>query len=158
MKWGNCRITKREEGADGLPHLWGNIDEADRDFKGTDKITWICNDPATTIKIKICEFDHLITEPKIEEDTPIEKVVNTNSKIEYTAISEGSVRRLQKGDIFQFERRGFYYIDKLELTGQQMTVHFVPDGKTKSMSGISHAIDAATTAKGKNAVEKQKVK
>lgn len=39
-----------------------------------------------------------------------------------------------------------------------MTVHFVPDGKTKSMSGISHAIDAATTAKGKNAVEKQKVK
>ena len=39
-----------------------------------------------------------------------------------------------------------------------MTVHFVPDGKTKSMSGISHAIDAATTAKGKNATEKQKVK
>jgi hypothetical protein len=39
-----------------------------------------------------------------------------------------------------------------------MTVHFVPDGKTKSMSGISHAIDAATTAKGKNAAEKQKTK
>jgi hypothetical protein len=39
-----------------------------------------------------------------------------------------------------------------------MVVHFVPDGKTKSMSGISHAVDAATTAKGKNANEKQKAK
>lgn len=39
-----------------------------------------------------------------------------------------------------------------------MVVHFVPDGKTKSMSGISHAVDAATTAKGKNAQDKQKAK
>lgn len=39
-----------------------------------------------------------------------------------------------------------------------MVVHFVPDGKTKSMSGISHAIDAANLAKGKNAQDKQKTK
>ena len=39
-----------------------------------------------------------------------------------------------------------------------MTVHFVPDGKAKGMSCINNAIDAATTAKGKNAQEKQKVK
>lgn len=106
--------------------------------------------------IKIVEFDHLITEPKIEEDTKIEDVFNKNSKIEYTAITEGSLRQLQKGDIFQFERRGFYYIDQIQLTGKQMVVHFVPDGKTKSMSSISHSLDAATLAKGKNAQEKQK--
>ena len=91
MKWGNCTITKRVE-EDGQIHLFGNIDEQNKDFKGTVKVTWICNDPGTITKIKIIEFDHLITEPKIEEDTPIEKVVNKHSKVEYTAISESSVR------------------------------------------------------------------
>ena len=157
MKWGNCTITKKVE-EDGQIHLFGTINEEDKDFKGTAKLTWICNDPSTTIKIKIVEFDHLITQPKIDEDTPIENIVNTNSKIEYTAVTEGCIRSLQKGDSLQFERRGFYFIDQLEMVGKQMTVHFVPDGKTKSMSGISHAIDAATTAKGKNAQEKQKTK
>lgn len=153
MKWGNCTITKRTE-EDGQISLWGTIDEADKDFKGTAKITWICNDPGTTMKIKIVEFDHLITEPKIEEDTNVADIVNKNSRIEYTAIAEGALRSLQKGCIFQFERRGFYFLDQVELHGKQMVVHFVPDGKTKSMSGIQHAVDASTTAKGKNAQEK----
>jgi glutamyl-tRNA synthetase len=63
------------------------------------------------MKIKIVEFDHLITEPKIEEDTNVADIVNKNSRIEYTAIAEGALRSLQKGSIFQFERRGFYFLD-----------------------------------------------
>lgn len=110
MKWGNCTITKKSE-ENGDIHLWGKIDEADKDFKGTTKVTWICNDPNTSMRIKIVEFDHLITVPKIEEDTKIEDIVNKNSKIEYYAIAEGSLRTLQRTDIFQFERRGFYMID-----------------------------------------------
>lgn len=157
MKWGNCTITKKIE-ENGHIHLFGNIDEADKDFKGTAKVTWICDDPNTTMNITIFEFDHLITEPKIEEDTKVEDIVNKNSKISYNAIAEGSLRTLQKGDIFQFERRGFYFVDQLQLAGKPMVVHFVPDGKTKSMSAVSHAIDAATIAKGKNAQDKQKVK
>lgn len=30
-----------------------------------------------------------------------------------------------------------------------MVVNFIPDGKTKGMSVVSHAVDAAETAKGK---------
>jgi hypothetical protein len=93
MKWGNCTITKKTE-ENGKIHLWGNIDEADKDFKGTTKVTWICNDPGTTMRITIVEFDHLITEPKIEEDTKVEDIVNKNSKISYTAIAEGCIRSL----------------------------------------------------------------
>lgn len=157
MKWGNCTITKKTE-ENGQIHLWGNIDEADKDFKGTTKVTWICNDPHTTMRVKMVEFDHLITAPKIEEDTKIEDIVNKTSKIEYFTTAEGSLRSLQRGDIFQFERRGFYFVDQVQLHGKDMVVHFVPDGKTKSMSGISHAIDAASLAKGKNASDKQKAK
>jgi glutamyl-tRNA synthetase len=100
IKWGNGQV-----------HLFGTVDEADKDFKGTAKIHWVANEPSCTIKVKLVEFDHLITEPKIEEDTKVEDIVNHNSKIEYTAIAEGCLRRLQKGDIFQFERRGFYFVD-----------------------------------------------
>ena len=157
IKWGNCTITKRLE-ENGQVHLFGTVDEADKDFKGTAKIHWIANEPSCTTKVKIVEFDHLITEPKIEEDTKVEDIVNHNSKVEYTAIAEGCLRTLQKGDIFQFERRGFYFVDQVELFGKPMIVHFVPDGKQKAMSKVSHQVDAATVAKGKNAQEKQKAK
>jgi hypothetical protein len=39
MKWGNVTISKIEEGADGNPVLFGTVDEADKDFKKTKKIT-----------------------------------------------------------------------------------------------------------------------
>lgn len=117
MKWGNCTITKRVEENNQI-HLFGKIDENDKDFKGTVKVTWICNDPNTTMKVKIVEFGHLITEPKIEEDTDIKTIVNKNSRVEYNAIAEGILRTEQRGSIFQFERRGFYFIDQVELHGK----------------------------------------
>jgi len=67
MKWGNATITRREDGADGSFELFATVDEADKDFKGTVKLTWICNDPATTCEVTMCEFDHLITKAKVEE-------------------------------------------------------------------------------------------
>jgi|688.fasta_scaffold2476982_1 hypothetical protein len=39
-----------------------------------------------------------------------------------------------------------------------MVVHFVPDGKQKAMSKVTHQVDAAAIAKGKNAQDKQKTK
>ena len=91
---------------------------------------------------------------KIEETDDIEKLVNKNSKIEYSAIAEGCLRTLQRSTIFQFERRGFYIVDKLGLVSQQLTCNFIPDGKAKAMSSITHAIDAAETQKGKGAEAK----
>lgn len=35
------------------------------------------------------------------------------------------------------------------MANQQMTVNFIPDGKTKGMSVLNHQVDAAETAKGK---------
>lgn len=39
-----------------------------------------------------------------------------------------------------------------------MVLHFVPDGKQKAMSKVTHQVDAAAIAKGKNAQDKQKTK
>lgn len=95
MKWGNATITERKE-TDGSLELFANIDEADTDFKKTTKITWICNDPATTVEVKMCEFDHLITKEKVEEGDDIEKIFNVNSRHEGVGIAEGIVKTLSR--------------------------------------------------------------
>jgi len=93
MKWGNALITKKVVEGNKIS-LWATIDENDKDFKKTKKITWLCADPNTTVEIKLVEYAHLIDKPKIEETDDVEKLVNKNSKIEYSAIAEGFVRSL----------------------------------------------------------------
>lgn len=87
--------------------------------------------------------------------------MNPKSRIEYTVIAEGVVRNLPKGTHFQFERRGYYIVDKIELMNQPMIVHFVPDGKIVSQSKLGTEVDAAKLAgKGKggaNAPKKELV-
>jgi len=56
---------------------------------------------------------------------------------------------LPQGSYFQFERRGFYFVDSIAMVNKKLVVNFVPDGKTKGMSVISHTVDANETAKGK---------
>lgn len=148
MKWGNATVTRRVENGDSF-ELFATVDEADKDFKGTAKLTWICNDPATTVEVCMREFDHLITKAKVEETDNIEEIFNRDSKFEDMGVAEGVVQTLPKGSYFQFERRGFYYVDNVALVNTQMVVNFVPDGKTKGMSMLSHQVDASETAKGK---------
>jgi glutamyl-tRNA synthetase len=103
-------ITKKTE-VDGVTTLLGNLDLEDTDFKKAKIVTWINADDATTVEVNLVEFDHLITKKKIEENDDVTQLVNTNSRIEYTAIAEGCMRHLQKGDIIQLERRGFFFVD-----------------------------------------------
>jgi glutamyl-tRNA synthetase len=42
----------------------------------------------------LIEFDFLITKKKIEEEDDVSNIVNPRSKIEYSAIAEGSMRTL----------------------------------------------------------------
>lgn len=99
MKWGNATVTKREEGKDSF-ELTATIDEEDKDFKKTAKLTWICNDPDTTFEVKMVEFDHLINKAKIEENDDIEQIFNRNSRFEDIGIAEGVVRTLPQGSYF----------------------------------------------------------
>ena len=99
MKWGNATITRRETLDDSF-ELFATIDEADKDFKKTVKLTWICNDPATTTEVNMVEFDHLINKAKIEENDDIEQLFNRNSRFEDVGIAEGIVKTLSHGSYF----------------------------------------------------------
>ena len=149
MKWGNCTISKKEVAKDGKITLWGDVDTADKDFKKTKKITWIAEDPATNFEVTLVELDHLITKKKIEETDDVASIVNHDSRIAYTAIAEGNMRNLKHGQMIQLERRGYFFVDKLELANNKLTLNFIPDGKTKNMSKIQSKLDQKDVSGGK---------
>lgn len=84
----------------------------------------------------------------MEENMKIEDVVNQKSKFETLALAESQITSIKKGEIIQFERRGFFICDK-EASGEDLMVfNFIPDGKSKAMSVISTKVDAKMSAKG----------
>lgn len=149
MKWGNVTITSKATSDDGSLILRGTVDPEDKDFKKTKKITWVSSDPDTTFEVTLVEFDHIITKKKIEEADKVEDLVNRNSRIEYTAIAEGALRTIQQGQSIQLERRGYFYVDQVAWGERKLRLHYIPDGKSKAMSKISHKIDAKELAGGK---------
>lgn len=157
MNWGNAVITKADwtGGEAGKGDLTMNADLMvdDTNYAGTKKVTWLAADPKTNFTVTLVELDHLITEKKVDENTKVQDIVNKDSYISYTAVADGNMRALKKGDTIQLERRGFFYVDKIEIGGQQMTLNFIPDGKAKNMSVIKSKLDAKTISSGKTTKE-----
>jgi hypothetical protein len=50
----------------------------------------------------------------------------------------------------QLERRGYFFVDRAaSLSDRSIKLNFIPDGKSKNMSAISHKLDAKEIAGGK---------
>lgn len=131
MKWGNVSITSSAE-VDGVLTLNGTYLADDKDFKKTTKLTWVAEDKNTNFTIDICENGHLIKTEKHEDGVELKDIVNENSRISYEGIAEGNLRNVQQGDVIQIERRGYYFVDKIELGANKMCLNFIPDGKQKA--------------------------
>mgnify|MGYP000352555504 CR=1 FL=1 len=156
-KWGNSLVTKVEKDGDVIKSISVKLTPEDLNFKKTKVVHWVPLADNTNAKVLLVEYDHLITVKKMEEDTKIEDVVNTKSRYETVALAESEILNLKKGDFVQLERRGYYYIDKDASEGM-MTLHFIPDGKSKAVSVVSMKVDAKKTAKGEDDAEGKKKK
>ena len=87
------------------------------------------------------EYDHLIKAKKIEEDMNFEDVLNEKTMFITEAIAEPLVKNLKKGDIVQFERRGYFIVDRI-VKGQSepetlLEMNFIPDGRSKTASSLT---------------------
>ena len=127
--------------------LTGSVDEADQNFKKTKKLTWLCADKDTLCEVDAVSLDYLINKPKIEKDDDVSKLFNKNSYVSNMCYAEGCVRHLPKGTSFQFERRGYYIVDRIALVDKPLKVIFIPDGKVKGMSKITQDVNL-TVEKG----------
>jgi glutamyl-tRNA synthetase len=86
---------------------------------------------------------------KVEEEDDFQQLVNPNTKQEALALADVNVASLKKGDLLQFERKGYYIVDRPYGGPQQPAVVFnIPDGRTKNLELGFEAAAAAAPSGG----------
>lgn len=139
MDWGNVFVRKIVKDAQGEVtsidlelHLAG-------DFKKTKKkLTWLTKDDDAT-DILLLDYDYLITKKKVEDGDEVKDLVTPVSEFKFPAIADGNTKNLRKGDIIQFERKGYFILDAPATDSQPAHFIRIPDGKAANMASKADA-------------------
>lgn len=133
MDWGNAIVTKLVKTDGKVTEIAAKLHLAG-DFRKTEKkITWLANTDELT-PVEIITFDHLITKDKIEEGENFEDYLTPQTIFTSQASADLNVRDLKEGDVIQFERKGYFRVDKA-FDGKKVVLFSVPDGKVVSKYG-----------------------
>lgn len=133
MDWGNAivkEIKKGEHGnvteLTGILHLEGSVKTTKL------KLTWL---PETSelVNLSLVDFDYLITKKKLEEGEDFLDVLNPCTKKETAALGDSNMRNLQRGEILQLERKGYFRCDVPYVRPSKPIVLFaIPDGRQQT--------------------------
>ncbi|KAF2279854.1 glutamyl-tRNA synthetase-like protein [Westerdykella ornata] len=138
MNWGNAFVRKISHSSDpaaspgqktvtGLElelHLQGDVKKTSK------KVTWLSTDQ-NLVPVQLHEFDYLITKDKLEEGDELEKFLNPNTRTITHALADCNVAELREDDIIQFDRKGYFRIDKGFKPGEDVVAFLIPTGKSK---------------------------
>ncbi|WPG98347.1 Hypothetical protein R9X50_00113600 [Acrodontium crateriforme] len=132
MNWGNAIVRTKTTGADGLVtsltfdlHLEGDVK------KTAKKITWLSTSQ-DLIPITLYDFDYLITKDKPDPDDSLEDILNKETLFETEAVADCNVANLKEDDIVQFDRKGYFRIDrayKQDSKKEGVVAFQIPTGK-----------------------------
>jgi glutamyl-tRNA synthetase len=135
MDWGNAIVRSKEVDASGIiTSVTMNLN-LNGDFRKTEKkITWLAQPtPDHPLpSVALVDFDYLITKKKLEDDDEVADFVTPVSEFKEFAYADANVLGLQKGDIIQFERKGYYIYDN-EVHGIREFFK-IPDGKAAGIA------------------------
>lgn len=131
MELGNVQVTSV---ADGGKQLTGVFLPENTDFKKTTKLTWLADIP-DLVPVKAVTYSDLLTKDKLDEVDNFEDFVNRDSMSSMMLSGDINLRALQKGDIIQLERRGFFICDSVHLrddnVAHPLTLIEIPDGRVE---------------------------
>ena len=135
MNWGNILIKTKQVQPDGSYLMTGDYLADDKDFKKTNKITWLA-DGTNLLVAELVQYDHLLRQKKVEEDVDFETIVNPNSKFTAPYYVDSHIRTLSAGQFLQFQRKGYYKIDSVIKEGDDFkyTIIYTPDGKAVGLA------------------------
>ena len=134
MSWGNAIVRKITHSVNPLHledvtslelelHLQG-------DFKATkQKITWLSTKGQELIPVELVDFDYLITKDILEEGDNVEDFLNPETEFRSEAFADGNVAALREHDIIQFERKGYFRVDRAFQHGKPAVLFNIPTGK-----------------------------
>jgi glutamyl-tRNA synthetase len=102
------------------------------------KLSWIANVP-NNAAVLLTEFDYLVTKEKLEKEDRFEDYVNPTTIATTRAVGDAGLKTLQRGEIIQPERRGFFrlYSPYVNSASKPIVLYMVPDGKAKAMEGLT---------------------
>lgn len=129
MNWGNAFVRKIEKDASQKVtslelelHLEGDVKKTSK------KVTWLSKDQELT-PVTLVDFDYLITKDKLEPEDELENFLNKNTKTEVKALADCNVKDLKEDDIFQFDRKGYFRVDRAYKEGEPLVAYQIPTGK-----------------------------
>ncbi|KAL4801618.1 tRNA synthetases class I, catalytic domain-containing protein [Aspergillus unguis] len=130
MNWGNAFVRKIVIDASGdVTELELDLNEQG-DFKKTEKkVTWLSADQ-DLVPVELVDFDYLLNKDSMQEEDKLEDVLNPKTEFREDAVADSNVAFLTEGDIIQFERKGYYRLDKVASPGSPAVLFNIPSGKT----------------------------
>lgn len=152
MDWGNAIVRSKEADASGVITSITMDLNLEGDFRKTKKkITWLAQPTADhpLPSVALVDFDYLITKKKLEENDNVADFVTPVSEFKEFAYADANVLELTKGDIIQFERKGYYIYDH-EVNGER-TFFKIPDGRSAGIASKAGPPAAAPAASSKKA-------
>ena len=154
MDWGNAIVRSKEVDASGTIISITMDLNLNGDFRKTEKkITWLAEStPDHPLpSVSLVDFDYLITKKKLEDDDEVADFVTPVSEFKELAYADANVLGLQKGDIIQFERKGYYIYDNVADGIREFFK--IPDGKAAGIASkvsaiapIAPSVPVATTS------------
>lgn len=135
MNWGNAIVRSITHSLNPLSrstvtsldfelHLQG-------DFKATkQKLTWLSSKGQELIPVELVDFDYLITKDVIEKEDEVDQYLNPHTECRSEAFADCNVADLKENDIIQFERKGYFRVDKPFQHGNPAVLFNIPTGKT----------------------------
>ena len=146
MDWGNAIVRSKEVDASGtIVSLTMNLN-LDGDFQKTKKkITWLAQPTSDNplASVALVDFDYLITKKKLQDEDEVADFVTPVSEFKELAYADVNVLDLQRGDIIQFERKGYYIYDN-EVDGIREFFK-IPDGKAAGIASKASLPTSSTT-------------
>ncbi|ORX57652.1 glutamyl-tRNA synthetase [Hesseltinella vesiculosa] len=131
MDWGNAFVRNIQKEGDLVTSIDLEL-HLEGDFKKTKKkLTWLSYDE-DVVPVTLLDYDYLITKKKVEDGDDVKDLVTPVTEYKQAALADGNVKFIKKGDIIQFERKGYYILDAEATADAPAAFIFIPDGKAAS--------------------------
>ena len=139
MNWGNAIVRKKSYSLNPLNLVKSEQDKAVTELelelhlqgdvkKTSKKITWLSTDQEL-VPLTMYDFDYLISKDKLEEDDVLENVLTKETEFKTEALADCNVAALKEDDIVQFDRKGYFRIDRAFKHGESVHAFQIPTGR-----------------------------
>jgi len=136
MDWGNAIIRSKTTDPSGdITSLTMDLN-LEGDFRKTKKkITWLAqpSEVHPLMDVTLLDYDYLLTKKKLEETDDVKDFVTPVSEFREEAFADANVSTLTKGDIIQFERKGYFICDGTAEDGKLEFIR-IPDGRAANLA------------------------